>query len=83
MTILTQGNSEGQRRCDGTCHNAKRKVCACICGGRYHGAGGAAQEMLTRDWLGDAWREQKAQIEASGGSFEAVVIEAMRKAGGA
>jgi hypothetical protein len=36
--------------------------------------------MLTRDWLGDNWREKKAQIEASGGSFEATVSDAIARA---
>jgi hypothetical protein len=73
MTIMTQGNSESTRRCDGTCHNARKPKCSCICGGRYHGAGKDAQERLTRDWLGDDWREKKAAIEASGGTLQAVV----------
>jgi len=77
MTIMTQGNSEGTRRCDGTCHSARKPKCSCICGGRYHGAGQKAQEMLTQDWLGNDWREKKAAIEATGGSLEAVVAEAL------
>lgn len=77
MTIMTQGNSDGTRRCDGTCHNARKAKCTCICGGRYHGAGKQAQERLTRDWFGDDWREKKAAIEAAGGSFEAVVQGAL------
>jgi hypothetical protein len=74
MTIITQGNSDGtRRRCDSTCHKARRPKCSCICGGRYHGAGNNAQEMLTRDMLGDDWREKKAAVEAAGGSFTAVI----------
>jgi len=50
VTIITQANGDGTtRRCDATCHNAKHARCTCICGGRYHGAGNQAQEMLTRD----------------------------------
>jgi hypothetical protein len=37
-TIMTQGN----RRCDATCHTATKDKCGCICGGKYHGAKGAA-----------------------------------------
>ena len=80
MTIMTQGNSQGSRRCDGTCHNAKKSHCACICGGRYHGKGKMAQELLTRDWLGDDWRDTKAAIEAQGGTLEAVVAKAFEGA---
>lgn len=81
MTIMTQGNSEGQRRCDGTCHNAKKPKCACICGGRYHGKGKDAQECLTRDWFGDNWREAKAAIEAQGGTLEAVINQTFKELG--
>lgn len=82
MTIMTQGDSERTRRCDGTCHNAKKPKCTCICGGRYHGAGANAQEMLTRDWLGDEWRVHKAEIEAQGKSFQAVLCDLLGHQGG-
>lgn len=83
MTIITQESSGGQkRRCDGTCHRAKSPTCVCICGGRYHGKGNQAQEELTKDWLGENWREVKAEIEARGGDFKVVVTEAMAAAGG-
>lgn len=54
-TIMTVGNSEGSRRCNARCHTATSPECDCVCGGRYHGRGSsaAAQEQLTRDWLGD------------------------------
>src|SRR5215471_4060691 len=83
MTIMTEGSNSGERRrCDATCHKARHPACACICGGRYHGKGSseAAQEQLTKDWLGNDWREHKAAIEAAGGSFEAVVAEAFQGA---
>lgn len=75
MTIMTQGNSEGTRRCDSSCHTAKRPACRCICGGRYHGLGSsnAAQEQLTKDLLGDDWKDRKAESGAADGSFEAVL----------
>lgn len=39
-TLITQGDNYGtHRRCDATCHNAKKPKCVCICGGRYHGKG--------------------------------------------
>jgi hypothetical protein len=40
VTVMTEVSSGGQRRrsCNGTCHNAKKSKCVCICGGRYHGA---------------------------------------------
>ena len=35
-------------------------------GGRYHGAGSsqAAQEQLTRDWLGDDWQEKAKEMQS-------------------
>lgn len=40
-TLMQWGNSEGiQGRCDAKCHNTAEPVCACMCGGRFHGAAG-------------------------------------------
>ncbi len=80
MTIIEERHGGKVRRCNATCHNANKSKCACICGARYHGAGRMAQEMLTDDWLGDDWREHKAQIEAEGGSLTAVLSEAFQSA---
>lgn len=47
MTIIDQ---DGLRRCDATCHGAKRGTeCICICRGRYHGAGATAVDRLRQD----------------------------------
>ncbi len=67
MTIMSQYGAGGGvkgRRCDATCHKATKPECACICGGRYHGRGSseAAQEQLTKDWLGDDWKDQVERI---------------------
>jgi len=64
-TIMISGNSEGQRRCDARCHTATTPHCDCCCGGRYHGKGSskAAQEQLTKDWLGDDWQELAAELQ--------------------
>lgn len=41
---MTFGTGGGEvRRCDATCHSAKRPRCVCICGGRYHGKGEGAE----------------------------------------
>jgi len=46
MTLITIGNSEGERRCDARCYDAKGPDCDCVCGGRNHGKGlQAAQEQ--------------------------------------
>jgi len=40
VTLITFRNSNGSRRCDAMCYDAKGdSPCACICGGRNHGAG--------------------------------------------
>jgi hypothetical protein len=50
VTLLSVGNSEGERRCDARCHQATEPDCDCICGGRYHGCGLAqAREQLGQD----------------------------------
>jgi len=50
-TILALYNSDGcVGRCDAKCHEAKGTECRCICGGKYHGRGGARHsELLTLD----------------------------------
>lgn len=67
-TIMAVSNSEGTRRCDGTCHTAKRPKCVCVCGGRYHGVGSTttAQEMLTRDWFGAAFTNELKEAVRTG-----------------
>ncbi len=50
VTLLSVGNSEGERRCDARCHEATEPDCDCICGGRYHGHGLThAREQLGQD----------------------------------
>ena len=38
-TLMTAGNSEGERRCDEKCYGADGGTCVCICGGMNHGKG--------------------------------------------
>ncbi len=38
-TLLVVEDSEGQRRCDARCYNAREPECDCVCGGRNHGVG--------------------------------------------
>jgi hypothetical protein len=50
VTLLSVGNSEGERRCDARCHQATEPDCDCICGGRYHGQGlQHARQQLGQD----------------------------------
>ncbi len=39
MTLITVGNSEGQRSCTARCYDAHGPSCDCVCGGRNHGKG--------------------------------------------
>ena len=56
MTLITYGNSEGERRCDAHCHDAKTpaSACECICGGKNHGVGLKKAQENTRE-LADTW----------------------------
>ncbi len=38
-TLMIVGNSEGEKRCDAKCYDAKHPVCNCCCGGMNHGKG--------------------------------------------
>ena len=58
-TLLTVGNSGGERRCDAKCHDAHEPECDCICGGRFHGKGGdTAARMLMDDACQGRFGEQ-------------------------
>ena len=48
-TIIT--SADGKRRCDGTCHSAKHAKCACICGGKFHGAAVLPEKSAERTEL--------------------------------
>ncbi len=53
-TILTVGNSEGERTCNAKCYDAKGPVCTCCCGGKNHGVGLKAAiegNQAFVDWL--------------------------------
>ncbi len=58
-TLLTVGNSEGERRCDAKCYDAEGGDCDCVCGGKNHGAGLQRALENTRE-LGERWLEQAA-----------------------
>lgn len=38
-TLITVGNSDGERRCDARCYDATEPECDCVCGGINHGKG--------------------------------------------
>lgn len=59
-TLMTVGNSEGERRCDAKCYNATGGACDCCCGGLNHGVGLKAATANTQD-LGERWLEHAAQ----------------------
>ena len=60
-TVLSVGNSEGERRCDARCHDAAKGECGCVCGGRYHGAGRTAVlARVQQDVLGGVFGETVA-----------------------
>lgn len=50
MTLITSTNSEGSRKCDARCYNAKCSICTCICNGKNHGVGRRQAEANTRKY---------------------------------
>ena len=48
-TLVTYGNSDGQRRCDAKCYNAIGGECDCCCGGMNHGKGEVVAMENTRE----------------------------------
>jgi len=70
-TIIYEETSEGKRRCDARCHQARDTNCRCICGGAYHGCARgfdhspssieeAEMMLIVRDQLAfeSAWPQQ-------------------------
>jgi hypothetical protein len=68
-TIMTWKHSDGTKGggCDAKCHNAKHAICVCMCGGRYHGVGSAAQSMFTKDMLEKVWVKALSEKAAEAG----------------
>ena len=53
MTLITERIGSGPtRRCDATCHKAKRPACRCICGGMNHGVGLQQAQANTQETYG-------------------------------
>lgn len=78
-TIMSVTNSRGSRRCDASCHRARKPACRCICNGRYHGRGDeGAQARLTKDYLGENWKAIRDELGP--GKFESVVLGAIEDA---
>lgn len=65
-----------RRRCDSRCHNSRGKKCECICGGRYHGAGG----IVNREALHQVPDDQRQKLLEEQGfrPGEAAYIEQTR-----
>ena len=49
VTLITVGNSEGDRRCAAGCYEATGANCTCCCGGVNHGVGKAQAVQNTKD----------------------------------
>ncbi|MDA8122573.1 MAG: hypothetical protein M0Z38_08425 [Deltaproteobacteria bacterium] len=60
-TLITVGNSEGKRRCDARCHDAKSIDCDCVCGGMNHGKGEAAARENTQRFAEKILSDYKAK----------------------
>ena len=73
-TLISIGNSEGERRCDAKCYNARSPRSECVCGGLNHGNGlRAAQESTRRfpqDLLNQALEPAPQQLVLHDPFFE-------------
>ena len=50
VTLMTVGNSDGQRRCDERCYNATGPECECCCNGLNHGKGLSTAQGNTQEF---------------------------------
>lgn len=63
MTLITCGNSEGNRRCDERCYGATGGTCDCVCGGANHGKGLAQALANTQEMAEDILEKHGYAIE--------------------
>ncbi len=68
-TLMSQGDNYGtHRRCDATCHDAKKPKCTYICGGRYHGKGTGSPELKeAADQFQKEWTAANPELAAQAG----------------
>lgn len=64
MTVLLRNH---RRRCDSTCHAAKRPTCRCICAGRNHGIGRAEAERRLEAQRGEVRLPLETPAARAGG----------------
>jgi hypothetical protein len=81
MTLITIGNSEGSRRCDARCYDAKGPKCSCCCGGKNHGKGLQVAIENTRNMIAD-WSEAEGERVAFA-AVQSDLFAERRAAGGA
>lgn len=69
--IVIKYQSGGKRRyCNGVCHKAKGHTCACICGGKYHGAG---RDSTLNSKIVQHQKELLAELSVSGEVLQAII----------
>lgn len=69
VVLMSQGNSEGTRRCDARCYNAEGGECDCVCGGVNHGKGYAAAAENTAQFAIEKLKEYEASGCKSAGEI--------------
>jgi len=62
MILMSQGNSEGERRCDARCYNAEGPDCDCCCGGANHGIG-LKQAKANMGSVLEGWAEKDDRVK--------------------
>lgn len=69
--VMEQIGSDGRRRqCNASCHNAKKPICRCICGGKFHGSArnGTFEQKVDefrQEMLDEATRETPVVVTES------------------
>jgi hypothetical protein len=79
VTLISFGNSEGQRRCDARCYDATGGECDCICAGKNHGAGLQLAEANTRE-MAETWIDDYCRREnITRADFDAMLGDGVRQ----
>lgn len=71
-TLITVGNSDGERRCDEKCYGAEGGVCNCVCGGMNHGKGYKAAAENTQQYGKELLEKIKKENPGMKATIEAI-----------
>jgi len=72
-TLITAETSEGERRCDARCYNARTEECRCVCLGHNHGVG----ESMARANTDTMARNQLRQMDEAGSKDASEILQSI------